>query len=349
MARDSNLRTKARQLRPATDYIELAKELEALVSGDVDRGVNAANAAAAIYHSLPGLSWSGFYFLRGDELILGPFQGMPALARIKLGAGIQGIAAADRRSLLLDDPEHLLTADPAACSALAKPLIANGQMLGIIYLESPLAARFAAADLAGFEPIVKVLADAFSRGQGSYANIVQGTFGSYIDHNSGTIMDDAAIDLNAAADSLGLSKENALEALRQAAADAEGEITGRAEGEPRPRTIADVKAEALAIGDTTLLGQLVRYEARLASIELPADGLTSPEQAQAAARLAKTYQDLRARQFEGGLDPLPQDDRVTEAQRLASDFYRKHPKPKVKKATRSPPRRRNSTRTASPT
>jgi tetratricopeptide (TPR) repeat protein len=127
------------------------------------------------------------------------------------------------------------------------------------------------------------------------------------------------------------------------------ETTGQATAEPRPKSIADAKAEALAIGDTTLLGQLVRYEARLASIELPADGLKSPEQAQAAARLAKTYQDLRARQFERGLDPLPQDDRVTEAQRLASDFYRKHPKSKVKKATRSPPRRRNSTRTASPT
>ena len=75
------------------------------------------------------------------------------------------------------------------------------------------------------------------------------------------------------------------------------------------------------------------------AVELPVEGLKSPEQAKAAARLAKTYQDLRARQIARELDPLSQDDRVTEAQRLASDFYRKHPKPRVK-ATRSALRQR---------
>jgi tetratricopeptide (TPR) repeat protein len=116
--------------------------------------------------------------------------------------------------------------------------------------------------------------------------------------------------------------------------------------EPRPKTIADAKAEALAIGDTTLLGQLVRYEARLKSIELP-EPLISLDQAQAAGRLSTTYRDLRTRQIKHGLEPLPKDDRLADAERLSVDFYRKHPEAKLKvKATRSQTRRPKAARTA---
>ena len=69
-------------------YAELARELDALLTGEPDSVANAANAAAAIYHALPELNWVGFYFLRGDELVLGPFQGRPACVRIGLGQGV---------------------------------------------------------------------------------------------------------------------------------------------------------------------------------------------------------------------------------------------------------------------
>jgi L-methionine (R)-S-oxide reductase len=77
-------------------YDELARGLEVLLTGESDRTANAANAAAAIYHSLPDLNWAGFYFARGSELVLGPFQGRPACVRIPLGKGVCGTAAAER-------------------------------------------------------------------------------------------------------------------------------------------------------------------------------------------------------------------------------------------------------------
>ena len=75
-------------------YADLAEELAALLAGESDRTANAANAAAAIFHSLPALNWAGFYFLFGDELVLGPFQGKPACVRIPLGKGVCGTAVA---------------------------------------------------------------------------------------------------------------------------------------------------------------------------------------------------------------------------------------------------------------
>src|SRR5690348_12985843 len=78
-------------------YDELARELDALLAGEPDPVANAANAAAAIYHALPDLNWAGFYFMRGAELVLGPFQGRPACVRIAVGKGVCGAAAAERR------------------------------------------------------------------------------------------------------------------------------------------------------------------------------------------------------------------------------------------------------------
>src|SRR6202035_5304455 len=69
-------------------YRDLAEELDALLTDEDDATANAANAAAAIYHTLPRLNWAGFYFLRDDTLVLGPFQGRPACVRIKVGAGV---------------------------------------------------------------------------------------------------------------------------------------------------------------------------------------------------------------------------------------------------------------------
>src|SRR3974390_1608517 len=81
-------------------YIELAAQLAALLAGESDRIANAANMAALIYHGLPDLNWAGFYFRRGDELVLGPFQGKPACVRIPFGQGVCGAAAAQRRTLV---------------------------------------------------------------------------------------------------------------------------------------------------------------------------------------------------------------------------------------------------------
>src|ERR1700693_2277248 len=102
------------------DYARLAQELAALLAGESDSVANAANAAALIFDALPEVNWAGFYFLKGGELIVGPFQGKPACVRIALGSGVCGTAAAQRRTLVVPDvhqfPGHI------ACDAASQAM-----------------------------------------------------------------------------------------------------------------------------------------------------------------------------------------------------------------------------------
>ena len=140
-------------------YRELAQQLEALLTGERDAVANAANAAALLYHSLADINWTGFYFLRGEELVLGPFQGKPACVRIPLGKGVCGTAAADRRSILVEDvfafPGHI-ACDTASRSEIVVPLISEGNLLGVLDIDSPSPARFDADDQSGLERIAAI-------------------------------------------------------------------------------------------------------------------------------------------------------------------------------------------------
>ena len=149
-----------RPVGKAALYDELAQELDGLLAGEPDAVATAANAAAAIYHALPALNWAGFYFLRGDELVLGPFQGRPACVRIPLGKGVCGTAAMHRRPVLVADvaafPGHI-ACDTASRSELVVPLVAGEALLGVLDLDSPLVARFDAVDQAGCEQLATVI------------------------------------------------------------------------------------------------------------------------------------------------------------------------------------------------
>lgn len=141
-------------------YRDLAEQLDALLSGETDATANAANAAAAIYHSLPRLNWAGFYFLRDDMLVLGPFQGRPACVRIKPGAGVCGTAARERRSVLVPDVEQFpghIACDSASRSELVVPLLRGGEILGVLDLDSPDLARFNAEDQMGCEALAAIV------------------------------------------------------------------------------------------------------------------------------------------------------------------------------------------------
>jgi L-methionine (R)-S-oxide reductase len=142
-------------------YKELAAELDGLLAGETDLVANAANAAAAIYHALPELNWAGVYFLRGRELVLGPFQGRPACVRIPVGKGVCGTAAAERKSVLVPDVEAFpghIACDTASRSELVVPLIIGDRLLGVLDLDSPAVGRFDAADQAGCEALASVMA-----------------------------------------------------------------------------------------------------------------------------------------------------------------------------------------------
>jgi L-methionine (R)-S-oxide reductase len=139
-------------------YRDLAEQLAALLAGETDPIANAANMAALIYHGLPDLNWAGLYFRRGQELVLGPFQGKPACVRIPLGRGVCGTAAARAATVLVPDvhdfPGHI-ACDPASRSELVVPLLpAFGEVLGVLDLDSPLLARFDEVDREGCEQLV---------------------------------------------------------------------------------------------------------------------------------------------------------------------------------------------------
>jgi GAF domain-containing protein len=144
----------------ATLYTDLAAELDALLSGESDATANTANAAAAIYHSLPDLNWAGFYLLRDKELVLGPFQGKPACVRIPLGRGVCGTAAETRQSILVPDVEAFpghIACDSASRSELVVPLLDKDRLLGVLDMDSPLLARFDEIDRKGCETLVAIL------------------------------------------------------------------------------------------------------------------------------------------------------------------------------------------------
>jgi|SRR6185312_4247335 len=142
-------------------YPDLAAALSGLLAGETDPVATAANAAAAIFHTLGGLNWVGFYFLRDNELVVGPFQGRPACTRIPLGSGVCGTAAAHRRSILVPDVEAFpghIACDSASRSELVVPLMAGDTLLGVLDLDSPHLARFDAADQAGCEMLAAIVA-----------------------------------------------------------------------------------------------------------------------------------------------------------------------------------------------
>ncbi len=143
-----------------TLYTDLAAELDALLSDESDPTANAANAAAAIYHSLPGLNWAGFYLLRDGELVLGPFQGKPACVRIPLGKGVCGTSAETGKSILVPDvdafPGHI-ACDSASRSELVVPLLDGDRLLGVLDMDSPHLARFDETDRKGCEALAAIV------------------------------------------------------------------------------------------------------------------------------------------------------------------------------------------------
>ncbi len=137
-------------------YVQLAAQAEALFAGEHDCIANAANLSALIYHALPDLNWVGFYFFDGNELVVGPFQGLPACIRIPLDKGVCGAAATTRQTQRVADvhafPGHI-ACDSASRSELVIPLALEGALIGVFDLDSPVPGRFDVDDQAGLEII----------------------------------------------------------------------------------------------------------------------------------------------------------------------------------------------------
>lgn len=143
-----------------TDYKELILQLKALTEGVPYPTANLANASALLWQHLENINWAGFYIMEQGALVLGPFQGKPACIRIPVGKGVCGTAAAEDRTQLVADvhqfPGHI-ACDGASNSEIVVPIHKDGQVWGVLDIDSPLFGRFTTDDREGLEDFVKAL------------------------------------------------------------------------------------------------------------------------------------------------------------------------------------------------
>ena len=144
-------------------YRDLAAALEGLMAGESDAVANMANAAALIWETLPDVNWVGFYRNIDGELVVGPFQGRPACIRIKFGEGVCGAAARSRQVQGVEDvnpfPGHI-ACDNASKSEIVVPLIRDGELIGVLDIDSPKTGRFTEEDEAGCIRLGEILSKA---------------------------------------------------------------------------------------------------------------------------------------------------------------------------------------------
>ena len=145
-----------------SDYKLLRSQLLALLEDETDALANASNFVALLNTALDDINWLGIYVLRGEELVLGPFQGLPACVRIPLGQGVCGTAAANMETIRVADvhefPGHI-ACDAASRSELVVPLLIRGKLVGVLDIDSPSLDRFSAEDQSGIEAICQAFCE----------------------------------------------------------------------------------------------------------------------------------------------------------------------------------------------
>lgn len=155
-------------------YESLNAALRSLLDSESDFQANLANAAALLYSTLPNINWAGFYVLKSDDLVLGPFQGKLACTRIKLGRGVCGTAALQNKTILVPDVEAFdghIACDSATRSEIVIPINLGGRLFGVLDIDSPLRNRFDEADQHGLEKLVSTLSEKLSAKEGySFSN-----------------------------------------------------------------------------------------------------------------------------------------------------------------------------------
>jgi GAF domain-containing protein len=150
---------RGKQSEKAKLYASLVVQLLSLLKGESDFIANAANCSALLFNSLPNVNWAGFYFLRGDELVLGPFQGNPACVRIPMGQGVCGVAAQQCETIIVPNvhefPGHI-ACDVASNAEIVVPLFDGERLLGVLDLDSAIIGRFDDQDAEGLNELVTV-------------------------------------------------------------------------------------------------------------------------------------------------------------------------------------------------
>ncbi|MGE7661010.1 GAF domain-containing protein [Peribacillus sp. NPDC097197] len=142
------------------NYALVQKQLIALIEDEPNMIANLSNASALLNQFLGEINWVGFYLLEKDELVLGPFQGLPACVRIPIGKGVCGTSAAERKTMRVEDvhqfPGHI-ACDAATRSEIVVPLMKDDKLIGVLDIDSPITNRFDESDQQGLEKITDIL------------------------------------------------------------------------------------------------------------------------------------------------------------------------------------------------
>lgn len=142
------------------NYTMLSKQLDALLTGETNAIANLSNASAILNQFFDQINWVGFYLIEDGELVLGPFQGLPACVRIPVGKGVCGTAAMNKETVIVPDvhefPGHI-ACDAASQSEIVVPIVKDGSLLGVLDIDSPIKERFSEQDAKGLEQFIQVL------------------------------------------------------------------------------------------------------------------------------------------------------------------------------------------------
>lgn len=145
---------------PAQDLALMVEMARAVTEGETDMLANLANLSAVVKAHLVDTNWAGFYLLKNGELVLGPFQGLPACIRIPLGRGVCGAAAKEEKTILVEDvhafPGHI-ACDAASRSEVVVPVFRGGRLYAVLDVDSPLSARFGGEEQAALEKIAALI------------------------------------------------------------------------------------------------------------------------------------------------------------------------------------------------
>lgn len=141
-------------------YERLTKQAVSLVEGEPDLIANISNISALLFMELEDINWAGFYLLKGEQLVLGPFQGNPACVRIPVGLGVCGTAIAENKVQRVADVHQFeghIACDAASNSEIVIPFSVNGELYGVLDIDSPSLSRFDQSDEDGLVSLVKEL------------------------------------------------------------------------------------------------------------------------------------------------------------------------------------------------
>ncbi|WP_017473414.1 GAF domain-containing protein [Amphibacillus jilinensis] len=142
------------------NYQLLLKQLEALIEDEQDQIANLSNSSALLNQFLDQVNWVGFYLMKDDELILGPFQGLPACVHIQIGKGVCGTAVSERATQRIANVHQFLghiACDAASQSEIVIPIIKNNEVIGVLDIDSPIVDRFDELDQKYLEKFVEIL------------------------------------------------------------------------------------------------------------------------------------------------------------------------------------------------